>query len=494
MDVCIVNFNTPELVRAAIISLWRHTPGCNVTVFDNSDSMPPFSMEGVHTIDNTKGQIIDFDEFLSRYPNKVSTFNNWGSAKHCYTIQKLWDYFPDGFVLMDSDVLVKRDISEFFDNNVAWVGTVYSNPESAGTRTPRLLPFLCWINVPMCRKYDINYFDGTRNWKLYKYGNRWYDTGASFYEDCQKAGLPTKPLDIDNYIIHFGNAHKRGKNAWMNWLEEHKELYTMEKKIEKKTEKKTKSVQNLKDKYLVVIPFFAGGAQGREIEYAVAGWRRHFKEPYQIVLVGDYHPVVDAGDDITFIECERVPEQPEYNYRPHIDFVKKFKAVRKAFPNSKGFIFVADDCYAVNDFDIYDVMLLKQNGDYIKVNGESQIPWEKEKYKTVCLLKKEGYPYRNFTTHIPQWIEWDKLEALWEKYDMEHNSYIFEDLYFNIYYPNRVPLQLNIDFDNFKCGVYRPNPRIPYIERAFRHKIWIQNSVEGWIPILDQMLAEYYGL
>lgn len=36
-NVCTVNFNTPELTRAAILSLWKHTPGCQVEVFDDRD-------------------------------------------------------------------------------------------------------------------------------------------------------------------------------------------------------------------------------------------------------------------------------------------------------------------------------------------------------------------------------------------------------------------------------------------------------------------------
>ena len=244
------------------------------------------------------------------------------------------------------------------------------------------------------------------------------------------------------------------------------------------------------DKYLVVIPFFAEGAQGREIEYAVAGWRRHFKEPYQIVLVGDYHPVVDTGDDIMFIQCKRVGRQAEGNYRPHIDFVKKFKAVRKKFPESEGFIFVADDCYAVNDFDIHDVKMLKQQSKELKKRNNT--PWEREKEKTMLLLRQEGYGIRNFTTHLPIWFDWEKLLAMFDKYDMEHNSYIIEDLYFNMYYGGRVPLTLNLDFDNLKCGVYRPNPRWEYVHRALKNKIWIQNSVEGWTDTLDRFLANYY--
>ena len=258
-------------------------------------------------------------------------------------------------------------------------------------------------------------------------------------------------------------------------------------------ERKQKRETDISGKYLVVIPFFAGGAQGREIEYAVAGWRRHFKEPYQIVVVGDHHPVVDTGDDITWLECGRVEGQKPENYRPHIDFVKKFRLVHKKFPNTKGFIFVADDVYAVNNFDINDIMVLKQNGNSLVV-GDVRSPWEREKLKTIKKLESEGYPTRNFTTHLPVWFDWDKLESMFDKYDMDNNSYILENMYFNIYYQDRIPAPLHIDHDNFKCGVYRPNPRMNYIHNAFKTKIWIQNSVEGWTPALDKILANYYGI
>lgn len=482
-DICIVHYNTPELTTAAIRSVRKHTPDCIITVFENSDKLPLPHIEGVHIIDNTKSQEVDFQKFLSRFPNKLPTTNDWGSNKHMLSVQKLFDHFPEGFLLLDSDVLIKQDISVFFDDSVAWVGEVRLGAGPSGYRTRKIAPFICYINVPICRKYCINYFDEKRCWELYAddLSHSYYDTGASFLEDCEEKQLPKKEVKIDDYIFHFhGGSHINGK-SWHNWLEKHRYLYD-----DMKTDNKSKP-------YLVVIPFFKGGAQGREIEYAVAGWRKHFKEKYLIVVVGDYHPVVDTGDDIVFIQCDRVPEQKPENYRPHIDFVKKFKAVRKQFPDSEGFIFVADDCYAVNDFDIYDVMCLKQNGNEIAVPS-LQTPWNREKYKTKNLLIKEGYPVRNFTTHLPAWIEWDKLEALWEKYDMENNSYIFEDLYFNIYYSSRIPIQLHIDHDNFKCGVYRPNPRIPYIDKAFKTKIWIQNSVEGWIPYLDHKLSEYYGL
>lgn len=224
-NVLIVHFNTPELTRAAILSIKKHTSDAVVTVFDNSDKMPFPPMDGVRIIDNTGGQLIDFDKFLGRFSSKRRTHNNWGSAKHSYTIDYLFDLFPGGFVLMDSDVLIKKDISDFFDTRCAFVGQIRQRNNRKTQRVARLLPFLCWINVPMCVRHGIRYFDCSRSWKL-RNGppETWYDTGASFLEDCVKKRLPVRNVRIDEYMVHFGAGSWRGEDSGL-FLENYKEYY-----------------------------------------------------------------------------------------------------------------------------------------------------------------------------------------------------------------------------------------------------------------------------
>ena len=225
-NVCIVNFNTTELTRAALLSLWKNTPDVKVTVFDNSDRIPFPEMDNVRIIDNTKGQIIDFNAFLEKFPFR-SKSNIFGSAKHTKTIDTLFDYFPDGFVLMDSDILIKKDISCFFDDSYGYAGTLYSNTENRQRMVLRLLPFLCWINVPMCKEYGIHYFDPNRTWKLDMRKRSvydLYDTGASFVEDCRHFLLPYNHIDINEYMIHFRRG-SWGERDCSSWLEQNKELY-----------------------------------------------------------------------------------------------------------------------------------------------------------------------------------------------------------------------------------------------------------------------------
>ncbi len=245
------------------------------------------------------------------------------------------------------------------------------------------------------------------------------------------------------------------------------------------------------NKILVVIPYYAPGAQGKELEFSIAGWKRHFKENHLIVVVGEGLPELNINGVIC-IESKRV-DSIEGQYRQHLDYVNCFKAVHRTFPDTEGFIFVADDVYSVNDFDMSDVMFLKQNGDKIPFGPNSTNAWRRDKAKTRKALLRDGYPIRNFTTHLPQYFEWDKLEALWERYDMTCNSYVMEDLYYNIYFGHRIPFQLN-ENDNLKCGIYDEDYPIDKVCLAFHNKIWIQNSPKGWSWQLEMLLSRYYGI
>lgn len=242
---------------------------------------------------------------------------------------------------------------------------------------------------------------------------------------------------------------------------------------------------------LVVIPWLPSGAQGRELEYAVAGWRRHFKEPHRIVVVGE-GVTGRVPEGVEVIESHRVAPI-EGMWRQHLDYVSCFRKVRHYHPDTDGFIFVADDCYAVNDFDLVDVRLLKQIADSFCGVEVTPNGWQHDKWRTANVLRAGGYPQRNCTTHLPQWYEWDKWEALVRRYDMTRQSYTIEDLYYNIYYPDRVFFQLT-ETDNLKFGLYEEGIEADRIRRVMKRKIWLTNSPVGWTDALDGVLKEYYGL
>ena len=231
-----MHFNTPELTEACINSIRKHGgKEYHVTVFDNSDKRPfTAKMNGVTVIDNTKGQVIDFNKELSKYPKaRHGEVNNYGSDKHMMSVQKLWDIIDAPFLLLDSDVLVKQSVDFMFQDSQVAVGHVQNPQPGNNFHLGRLVPMLCYINVPLCRKCGLTYFDPKRSWMIHSSDlqdkRNWYDTGASFYEDIHnhKNGAHGKRVDIRPLMEHYKRGSWWGncKGDHLKWLERHKKLW-----------------------------------------------------------------------------------------------------------------------------------------------------------------------------------------------------------------------------------------------------------------------------
>jgi hypothetical protein len=116
-----------------------------------------------------------------------------------------------------------------------------------------------------------------------------------------------------------------------------------------------------------------------------------------------------------------------------------------------------------------------------------------DKWRTAKVLREAGLPRHNCTTHLPQYFEWKKLAELWARFDMARVSYTAEDLYYNIYYRDRIFAQVG-ETDPWKFGLYEDNITAERIEKVMRRKVWLTNSPVGWSDALDGVLKRYYGL
>ena len=236
--VVIINFNTPEMTEAAIMSLRKHGgKDYRVIVFDNSTDVDypesnsmaamkmcarPFTkkMAGVEVIDNTRGQVIDLDAELAKFPDKNElsvVSNNNGSARHIITVQALFDIVPDGFLLLEPDVLLKRSVDFMFQPNRCAVGYIQEHQPGNRFDIPRMVPMLCYINPTRCREAGVRYYDPDRCWMLRQDRSEkcnWYDTGASFLEDIKKNKPKSSGIKLsrDLYLSlmdHYGSGSWR---------------------------------------------------------------------------------------------------------------------------------------------------------------------------------------------------------------------------------------------------------------------------------------------
>ena len=270
-QVIIINFNTPELTEAAILSLRKHGgQDYEVTVVDNSQDVDypdsdrikgmkmkarPFTkqMEGVRVVDNTRGQLVNIDAELEKYTHNMPwyrTYNNWGSVRHMITIQALFDLMPDGFLLMESDVLLKRSVDFMFRPDLCCVGFIHEQKYNM-YHIERMVPFLCYINPRKCREAGVQYYDPNRCWMLKgdrNDRNNWYDTGASFIEDIKRNKPRSRGIKLSrdfflSMIEHLGagswkdDSRRDGMTTATEWLLKNRQLWMPEHFERPKTDK-----------------------------------------------------------------------------------------------------------------------------------------------------------------------------------------------------------------------------------------------------------------
>ena len=245
-EIAIVHYNTPELTEAAILSVRKHTSvNYHFTIFDNSDSRPfTKKMAGVKVIDNTKGKVIDFEKELAKYPDKewdMAKRSNHGSAKHIMSVQKLWELLPDGFILLESDVLITKNFDFLWNEEFAACGKVQYF-HGRRKEKDRLLPWLCYMNVPLLTANGAHYFDPLRCWNLQpgedNPGN-WWDTGACLLDDIRKI----KPQlvcrcysGLDAHYLHYNGGSWRSNDLenQKRFIKQHRDLWFTPEKAKSK--------------------------------------------------------------------------------------------------------------------------------------------------------------------------------------------------------------------------------------------------------------------
>ena len=229
--VTTIHFNTPELMDACLRSVRKQMgEHQRVVVVENSTTRPyTCDMPNVEIIDNRKGQLVNLDQRIEEWPDRWQNrmCNNWASARHTLTIDAMMDVLTGGFILIDSDVLLRRDLSPLADPTKACVADIQTQIERKGF-VQRLCPYVQWVNVPMLKEHGIRYFNGNYMWLLTKQRpNCWYDTGAWLYKAIRDQSLPYGRIDYNDYVLHFDHgSHPNTAGTSGDWLKRNKNLYT----------------------------------------------------------------------------------------------------------------------------------------------------------------------------------------------------------------------------------------------------------------------------
>lgn len=190
MNIFIVHYNTPLVTDACIKSINKHCKDTKIYLLDNSDKQPFInSFDNVKIFDNTKRQLYKQPEY---------TKFGISSLDHEFAVQWFFDNFEEDFILLDSDVIVKKDFSSIIDQNKIYVSSEIIDEK-------RITPQLCYINLPFCKALNIkfSYPELIMNYK-YSYLIGYGDTGAQFYIRARKYDHTV--INIYDYIIHLNGG------------------------------------------------------------------------------------------------------------------------------------------------------------------------------------------------------------------------------------------------------------------------------------------------
>lgn len=230
------NYNTRAVTNACVKSILKNSSlDCEIWILDNSDK-ERFVLDDdipdrrrVKVLDNTNGNIIDFNAVIKKFGGKIddSISSGYANLRHSYGIQYMIDLCQTKyFLLFDNDTILKKNIDFVDDKYITIAG--YQNAYTVKNkirRRGRFLPFMQLFNKDMLRSYKIRFFDSKKIMNGRDENAREYDTGAAFTELVFNNGLPVKILDVPEYIEHLGGGSWAKVHDEKAFLEKNKSYY-----------------------------------------------------------------------------------------------------------------------------------------------------------------------------------------------------------------------------------------------------------------------------
>jgi len=284
--------------------------------------------------------------------------------------------------------------------------------------------------------------------------------------------------------INEKNTKKEILDAYLSAKET---IIRLEKEAEEATIEKKNVPVLIQDKVTVCIPFVAEFAQANELQLALRGWEKHFKEDFNVVIIGNRLPWMSKELDV--IECKRIGDNPP------VDVANKMLLAIDSELVTEKFIWANDDQYLVSPSILADFETLKCTGQLEGANFGSSL-YQRNKKKTYELLKKAGKSTWDYSSHTPFVFEKEKLKELIVHFKMTEEAYLIATMYFNWVFNGFVPYNAEsraaLLNDNLKVGVYRANADFDLLKNLIPGKKIVNNSERGWTDQFAQILNDLF--
>ncbi len=238
----------------------------------------------------------------------------------------------------------------------------------------------------------------------------------------------------------------------------------------------------------IIYPNVEKLVQWEEMKYSLRSLEKNLVDvEFRIWIVGDRPEWL--SDEAHFINV------PCSGKTTRIDQALKRFAVDHHPEINEEYFWMNDDIYFINPVTYADLCIPKILGDLKnRMNQyDPQTTWGRDMHATYRKLKAENLPTLNYSIHLPYRFEKVKSKELFRLFKLEENSFVFENLYYNLFYPHLLPYALSLDeSNNLLFCINRQNPNWNTVALQLKAKKFMNNSEAGMSERLKKMLMSLF--
>lgn len=207
----------------------------------------------------------------------------------------------------------------------------------------------------------------------------------------------------------------------------------------------------------VVYPYLGGKAVWQEMIYSLRSLEKHFKEDFEVVIVGDMPEGINR-DKVIHIQHKKNHALENARY---MDAQLKLIAALESPLVSHEFLCMYDDIYFNKDFTanfFRNTLLAQRDRTYYsleQIGGSGSREWKLLLLKTMQALKNHGILGKDFESHLPRWVEKEKMLEVVAQFDLKNTAYQRWTLYYNyILSKKKQNVLFYRDYEIIKAGYY----------------------------------------
>ncbi len=199
---------------------------------------------------------------------------------------------------------------------------------------------------------------------------------------------------------------------------------------------------------------------GQEIRYSLRSLDLYFRDTFQVLILGEKPSWMTNVSNVNNLDRQGVPTD--------VNMGIKYKWCAENL--SGEFVFLADDVYLLKSACIEDIKLTTYISDLnlVKIRGTRR--WQKLLWSTYDRAKELGYHGYNFETHLPKYIEVDKLKEVIKLFQITEGKHLLHQAYYSVF-PYNDPIK-----ETRKVGYYNKNDAL---NPQFGDAMWLNHDDNG---------------